>query len=138
MVIIQGCINMWHTPCHIIDFGSFLNVINFLTVLFSVWTVSQEILFSATPTFQRFSLWVISLHWYGSKKFISAQGGKVLLVYALGWKDLPWVLLIVLKSWGFNPLFLKYQTILLFSSFARFCSMSELFMTIGCLSDSAF
>ena len=136
LVIIQGYINLWHTPGHIIDGSSFLDVINPLTILLSVWAVSQEMFFSATPAFQRFSLWVISLHWYGSRSFISTQGGKILVVHTPGWEAHSWVLLIVLKSWGFNSPFLKSWTILLFPSFVRFFSMPKLFMTIGFLSNS--
>ena len=138
LVIIQGYINLWHTPDHIIDCGSFLNVINFLTVLLSVWTISQEMLFSATPTFQKFSLWVISLHWYRSRSFILVPRRKILLEYTPGWEVHSGILFVVFKSWGFAPLFLKSRTTLLFPVSTRLCLMSILFMTICCLSNSVF
>ena len=138
LVIIQCCKNLRHTPCHIIDCGSFLHVINFSTVLLSMWTVSQEMLFSATPTFQRFSLWVISLYWYRSRSFISVRRGKVLLEYTPGWKVHSVVLLVVFQSRGFAPFLLKFWTILLFPVSTRLCPMSILFMTICFLSYSVF
>ena len=138
LFIIHGCINPWHDPSHIINYGRFLDVVDSPIVLLFMWAIPQHIFFSTTPTFQGFSLWVINLSWGRSRRFISALGGEIMLVYTSGWEDHPWVLFTVFKSWGFEPLFLKSRTILLFPTFARFCLMPKLFITISCLSDSVF
>ena len=138
LVIIQGCIDLWHTPCHIIDHSIFLHVINFPTVWLSEWTISPEMISPAIRAFQRFSTWVVSLYRYKSRGFISIHLGKVLLKYTPGWEVHSVVLLVVFKSRGFAPFLLKFRTILLFPVSTGLCPMSILLMTICCLSYSIF
>lgn len=50
LIIVQGCIDLWHDTSHIIDGGSFLDVVYPLTILLFMWVVPQSMIFSTTPT----------------------------------------------------------------------------------------
>jgi hypothetical protein len=89
---------MWHAPSHIIDCSIFLDVVSSPTILLSVWQIPQQMFFSTTPTFQGFSLWVISISWGFSKRFISTLGGEILLVHTSSRKARPRTLPVVLNS----------------------------------------
>ena len=51
LIIVQGCIDSWHAPSHIIDGGRFLDIVDPLIVLLSVWALPQSMILSTTPTF---------------------------------------------------------------------------------------
>jgi hypothetical protein len=51
LIIVQGCIDLWHDPSHIIDGGSFLDIVDLLIVLFCLWVVPQSMILSTTPAF---------------------------------------------------------------------------------------
>ena len=138
LFIIQSCINMWHAPSHIIDYGRLLDVVDPPTVMLHIWAFSQQMFFSTTLTFQGFFLWVISLTWGRSKGFISTLRGEILLVYTFSRKNHLRTLPIVLKYWGFKPLFLESWTTFFLPVLVWLCLVLELLIAIPCLPNSVF
>jgi len=136
--IIHDCINPWNYPRCIINCGSFLDFVYSPNVLLSMREIPQQMLFSATPKFQGFSLWVISLSWGWYKRFISTLVGEILLIHTSSTKYYPRTLPIVLRSWGFKPLLIESWTTLLFLVLVRFCLLLELFIIVPCLPDNIF
>jgi hypothetical protein len=138
MSIIQGCINFWQAPSHIIDCGSLLDVVDPHRVLLPMWIVPRHMFLSTTPTFQGFSLCVVSITWIFSEWFISTLGWKILLIHTSGRKDHPRALTRVLKFRGFKPLLLESRIVFLLPFFMGFCLTLESIIEIPCFSNSIF
>ena len=111
--IIQGCINLWHAPSHIIDCGNLLEVVDPPIVMFAIWASTDVLLHN--PNISRVLFCVISLTWGCSNRFISTIRGGILMIHTFSRKAHLKSFPRVLKSWGFKALLFKSQFAFLFS-----------------------